>query len=130
ELIAGRGAATLPRPAHGDYMGIISDGGSESNGRPGGLLPHHRADLRASGLTDDQIARCGFYSESDPAAVAGLLGWKGPATVLGPCLCIPFRGPDGRPAVYVRVKPDCPRERKGKPAKYEAPVGRPVRAYL
>lgn len=108
-------------------------------GNPGGgentlprLLPQHLADLRASGLSDDQIERCGFYSESDPAAVAKLLGRTDRAAVaaLGPCLCIPFRGPDGRPLGYVRCKPDRPRRDGDKAVKYESPVGRSNRVYL
>jgi len=97
------------------------------------LLPHHLADLRRSGLTDDQVRRCGFYSEPDPTAVAKLLRRTDPklAFGLGPCLCLPFFAPDGRPLGYVRCKPDRPRsDAKGKAVKYESPVGAPNRAYL
>ena len=96
------------------------------------LLPHHRADLRGSGLSDAQVAACGFYSESDPAAVARLLNRTDQAVVaLGPCLCLPFVAAVGRAPEYVRCKPDRPRAGDtGKPVKYESPVGVPNRAYV
>jgi hypothetical protein len=83
-------------------------------------------------LSDEQVRRCGFYSASDPSAVAKLLGRADHEAVaaLGPCLCIPFFGPDGRPLGYVRCKPDHPRVLDGKTVKYESPVGQPNRAYL
>ncbi|CEF48211.1 unnamed protein product [uncultured bacterium] len=108
-------------------------GGGATDPRAGGpLLPRHLADLHGSGLSDEQIRRCGFYSASDPAAVAKLLGRADheAVTALGPCLCIPFFGPDGRPLGYVRCKPDNPRVLDGKTVKYESPVGQPNRAYL
>ena len=43
------------------------------------LNSDHLADLRCSGLTDDTICACGFYSESAPEIVGKLLKWKGPA---------------------------------------------------
>ena len=94
------------------------------------LHPEHLADLRASGLSDEQIRDCGFYTETDPSAVAKLLNWKRPATDLGPCLCIPFHGTDGKPSGYTRVKPSKPRQKDGKTVKYESPVGKPNRAYI
>ena len=100
---------------------------------PPNLLSHHQADLRRSGLTDDQVRRCGFYTESDPAAITKLLRRTDQmlAFALTPCLCLPFFAPDGRPLGYVRCKPDRPRaDAKGKAVKYESPVGAPNRAYL
>src|SRR5262245_28745593 len=108
------------------------------------LLPQHRADLRASGLTDATIAACGFYSQTNPRAVAALLGiyWKPTrAARLGPCLVIPYFGPAGEPMTYangdgtahpfVRLKPDRPRadrKKAGKTVKYESPGKTPCRA--
>ena len=94
------------------------------------LHAHHRADLLASGLSDKQIHACGFYTESDPAAVAKLLRWEHPATVLGPCLCIPYYNADGKPSSYTRAKPSHPRLKDDKPIKYESPVGEPNRLYI
>ncbi|MBY0459468.1 MAG: DUF3854 domain-containing protein, partial [Gemmataceae bacterium] len=100
------------------------------------LLERHLADLRKSGLTDQQIAACGFYSESHPAKLAALLGGrttpKSPARY-GACLVLPYFNIDGTPMGYSRLKPDKPRndgQKKDKPVKYESPAGRPNRAYF
>ncbi len=111
-------------------MSVTHPHTGDNPGRPDPLLPQHLADLTRSGLSDEQIRRCGFRSESDPSAVAELLGWKTPAKYLGPCLCIPFPAPDGKATRYVRVKPDRPRTLNGKTAKYESPRKAPNRAYL
>jgi hypothetical protein len=94
-------------------------------------LPQHRADLERSGLSEDQITACGFYSLTDPKRVAELLRWRRPAPQLGPCLAIPFHGVDGANG-YVRLKPDTPRKGKkdGKPVKYESPLGLPNQLYI
>jgi putative DNA primase/helicase len=95
------------------------------------LERQHLEDLHASGLSDEQISLCGFYSEKSPSRVSELLRWKSPATKLGPCLVIPFAGPDGKPTDYARVKPSRPRkDAVGKPVKYESPAHRPNRAYF
>lgn len=94
------------------------------------LSDAHRADLRASGLTDAHIAAAGLYTESDPAKVSTLLNWSRPATNLGPCLCFPFAESDGAPSGYAVLKPSNPRERNGKPVKYESPRGVPLRVYV
>src|SRR5579883_2303412 len=62
-----------------------------------GLTPRHLADLRKSGLSDEQIARCGFYSLKVPASVQKALRWKRYDGDLGDCLCIPFRDAEGNP---------------------------------
>ena len=87
-------------------MTLSGTPGGGNDGRIETLLPRHLADLRASGLSDDQIRACGFFSATDPATVAKLLGWKTPATRLGPCLCIPFPGPDGGTVVDWQVPLD------------------------
>ena len=60
-----QGHAALKRSTvsgnHGDYGSAVYAGGP--------LLPRHLADLRGSGLSDEQVRRCGFYSASDPAAL-------------------------------------------------------------
>jgi putative DNA primase/helicase len=98
---------------------------------PGRLLPQHLADLRKSGLSDQQIAACGFYSVQAPATAQNILRRK--RTIeLGACLAIPFFDAAGTPTDYCRLRPDKPRAAKedGKPIKYESPVGLPNRAYL
>ncbi|OWK34182.1 DUF3854 domain-containing protein [Fimbriiglobus ruber] len=96
------------------------------------LLPQHLADLRGSGLSDDQILRCRFRSLSDPADVAKWLRWpeRKKAAGLGPCLAFPFYDPAGAFLDYVRLKPDRPRTLKKKAVKYESPVGVANRAYV
>lgn len=111
------------------------------------LLPQHLADLKKSGLTDETIATSGVYSERDPEKVKELLGGylsDKSTRALGPCLAFPFSGPDGKPMTwgrrdadgretvipFVRLKPDRPRLRKGKPVKYESPLGSSNRVYL
>jgi hypothetical protein len=91
---------------------------------------NHLADLRASGLSDEQILKCGFWTEMDTKAVTGFLNWKKSAKSLGQCLCIPFPNPDGSDGGYVRVKPDAPRTFDGKTAKYESPRESTNKLYL
>jgi hypothetical protein len=95
------------------------------------LLPDHLADLRGSGLSDEQIRECGFYSLSDQTMVARLLQWKKPGS-LGACLAIPYRDPDGKATGFVRLKPDRPRtdRRSKKPVRYELPAGLGNRLYI
>ena len=95
------------------------------------LLPHHLAELRSSGLSDEQVRRCNFRSESDPAVWSKYLKWPLPPKNGGPVLCIPFYTADGKCMEYVRVKPDKPREqKKGKLIKYESPIEEANRAYF
>jgi putative DNA primase/helicase len=96
------------------------------------LLPQHLADLRKSGLNDEQIAACGFTSFQAPATVQKALQWKRYNGELGPCLAIPFFDAAGRPTAYSRLKPDRPRAAKedGKPIKYESPKGSSNLAYF
>jgi hypothetical protein len=107
-----------------------SNNGKPSSGTVAGrLLPRHLEDLRRSGLSEEQIAACGFYSCSDPARVAELLRWRSPAKLLGSCLVIPFPGAPG----YARVKPDSPRQDRkspGKVIKYESPLRSANRAFI
>ncbi len=101
------------------------------NGKPK-LLANHLADLRKSGLSDVQIARCGFHSLEAPASVQEVLRWKRYRGELGPCLAIPFVDRAGNATGYVRLKPDRPRKAKedAKPIKYESPKGASNRAFF
>lgn len=93
------------------------------------LLPHHLAELRASGLSDATIREAGIYSETKPERLAVLLNAKKPPRRLAPALVLPFIEPEGRNG-YARIKPDTPRQVAGKPIKYESPRGEPNRVYL
>jgi putative DNA primase/helicase len=96
------------------------------------LTPRHLADLRKSGLTDETIARCGFYSLRRPIDIQKILRWEGRYNgALGECLAIPFFDAEGKPTGHVRLKPDRLRKAKdGKPIKYESPKGISNRAYI
>ncbi len=96
-----------------------------------GLQPHHIAELRKSGLSDETIRACGFHSEDNYAKLAALLNRDGRRfpKKLSPALVFPFRGPEGSNG-YCRIKPDTPRRVKGKPANYESPVGRANEVYI
>jgi putative DNA primase/helicase len=88
------------------------------------LTPRHLADLRKSGLSDQQIAACRFNSLQAPASVQKALHWERYGGDLGDCLAIPFVDAQGKPTGYFRLKPDSPRKAKdGKPIKYESPKG-------
>ena len=96
------------------------------------LTAAHLADLqKKSGLSDEQIECCGFYSLQAPESVKQRLRWKKYNGALGDCLCIPFTDASGNPTGYARLKPDRPRRQKdGKPVKYESPKGAKNRAYF
>jgi P4 family phage/plasmid primase-like protien len=97
------------------------------------LANAHRAELRASGLSDDAITAGGFFSASD-ATLAILLNRRGSVEWvrgLGDSLVIPYRDAEGRETGYVRAKPGNPRLNWGEKAvKYEAPVGKPPQPYF
>ena len=78
------------------------------------LTERHLADLRKSGLSDEQIERCGFHSLLAPASVQAVLRWKRYQGELGNCLAIPFRDAEGKAVVYARLKPDNPRQGQAK----------------
>jgi hypothetical protein len=97
----------------------------------GKLLSQHVADLRRSGLSDNQIQACGFHSITDGVQLNTWLRWRSGGERLGPCLAIPFRDCQGKVNGYVRLKPDKPRtDADGKPVRYESPKGQPNRAYF
>ena len=97
------------------------------------MLPQHLADLRSSGLSDEQIAACGFRSETDAAKIRAWLNWKAGISAvqkLGPCLCIPFFDRNAEYTGYVRLKPDRPRIKGDRPVKYESPKGSMNRLFI
>jgi hypothetical protein len=112
------------------------------------LSPQHLADLRKSGLSDDTIRACGFYSVSG-FRVRELLGWDTSKNdPLGDCLAIPYRDAEGNPVplrgdggapvlsskgeplYYTRLRPGRPRTKNGKPCKYESRIGAPILPYF
>lgn len=102
------------------------------------LSENHLADLRKSGLSDEQIAACGFLSLTNPCEVARVLHRRR-ADRLGPCLLIPYFDRSGSmiPVTdFARLKPDVPRASRSSagrpptPIKYESPIGSTVRLYF
>jgi putative DNA primase/helicase len=85
------------------------------------ILPHHLAELRASGLTDETIAAARIYSETNHNELARTLNWNSAHRTRVPAIVFPFWSADGRPTDYARAKLDSPRTIKGKLAKYESP---------
>jgi hypothetical protein len=71
------------------------------------LTPAHLADLRRSGLSDETIAACGFYSEDHPLKLSGILQRRYPKS-RGGALVLPFRDHNGELNGFKRVKPDNP----------------------
>jgi putative DNA primase/helicase len=87
------------------------------------LSDKHRAELHASGITDERITAAGLYTASN-GAIAKLLGWQPKQCDWGVGLVYPYS--DG----YSRVKLDFPRSYEGKAIKYESPKNAPNRAYF
>jgi len=106
------------------------------------LRPHHLADLRRSGLSDETILLAEIRSSTYPPNVAKRLNWRGKdslqaAADLGDCIAFPFLDADGNWLVpgYARYKPDHPRttpksDGTTKTNKYESPRGEPNRLYI
>ncbi|HUP80862.1 MAG TPA: hypothetical protein VM260_20090, partial [Pirellula sp.] len=94
------------------------------------LLPHHRQQLLASGLTDTTIAEAGLYSETNADKIRSIIKCSKPvAKKLGPCLVIPFYDLDGRNG-YARIRPDIPRVFGNRKLKYESPKGELNQPYI
>jgi hypothetical protein len=87
------------------------------------LLPHHRQQLQASGLTEATIRLAGFWSETDAWRLAGYL--KSPVR---PRL-VPALGIVDVSSGFC-FRPDRPRMSKGKVVKYESPRGQEPRLYF
>ncbi len=94
------------------------------------LLPHHLADLRASGLSEETIRASGVFSETNHIKIAGILNRKTWPKKNGAALVIPFYDDSGA-VILQRLKPDRPPTRGGKPGpKYLSPTGAAVRLYV
>jgi putative DNA primase/helicase len=96
---------------------------------PKPLLPHHREGLHGRGFTDDDIARCGFYSETNNAKVASLLNRKSFPAKHCPAIVIPYVDEHGRNG-FARVRLDKPLNTESGLAKYASPTGVPNQVYL
>jgi putative DNA primase/helicase len=122
---AGRTEAASDR--HACAPRVFGDRLVLANGKT--VLPHHLAELRASGLSEETIRGAGIHSETNYDEIASLLEWK-PPKKMAPVLVFPVLRADGTPTGYAYVKPDHPRKVADKVVKYEAPRGRPARVYV
>lgn len=87
------------------------------------LLDHHRANLHASGLTDETIREAGIYSETNHIKLATLLNRKKYYAKNGPAIVFPFH--DANDAIVLhRVRPDYGKSR------YLQPCETGVRVYI
>ena len=83
-----------------------------------GLLPHHQALLDASAISKEVADARGYWSASKPAELNGrFTGVQKRA----PALVIPVFNTAGKEA-FCQLRPDSPREKDGKPLKYETPA--------
>ena len=80
----------------------------------GELLPHHAEILKASAISDDVVRDRGYWSASKP----GDLNSRFSGQQKRPGLVIPVLDVYGQEA-FCQLRPDDPRERDGKPIKYE-----------
>ena len=136
-VLAAAVAAKDREPAGTSEIGLEADASRGARGEvvtigrnhDGPLLSHHRKELEeGSGLSAATIAEAEFRSipAGDPET-AELLNWKKPNPKLGAALVMPLGG-DECPA---QVKFDDPRtDAKGKPVKYESPVGSKPDVYI
>lgn len=137
--IISRSAGAIPAPEKEGHTGTATSVSATTVSPPPatgtllGLQPHHLADLRRSGLSDETIRAAGIYSEVDAINLAVILNRK-PQFIkrshLVPAIVFPFVCADGRNG-YRRAKPDTPRlDSNKKPIKYESPVEHPNEPYL
>ena len=89
---------------------------------PPGILPHHLADLRRSGLSDAIIKASRVFSEVSLPKVKALLETKSFPSRCLPALVFPFADAEGRNG-YCRLRVDHPRTSGGKAVRYESPRG-------
>ena len=88
------------------------------------LQPHHlKMLLDESAISEEVVTERGYYSETVKANL-GRLGF-GRSQQLVPTLLAPIHGPDGTVRFHLS-RPDKPRTRRGRLAKYEFPSGQPM----
>ena len=86
---------------------------------PSSIFPQHADLLRASGIPPSVAAARGYISVDTKARLKGLGFSDGQRSVPG--LLIPIWNASGEVALH-QYRPDAPRERDGKPVKYETPL--------
>lgn len=114
-----------------DELGVATPANNPTaNGRARSILAHHARHLADSGLDVAFCESAGIYSETNVSRIRSLIGCAEPtAKKLGPVIVFPFYDLDGRNG-YCQLRPDNPRQRDGKPLKYESPKGRSSEIYI
>ena len=118
----------IPQKSFMNNTNIIE---SKQHSKVAGLSVKHIADLRKSGLSNEQIVACCFKTVTDVKTVKRILKSKMP--ISGSSLGIPYFRPDGKliPVMeFARFKPDNPRTIRGKTVKYESPRGSTLKLYF
>lgn len=96
-----------------------------------GLNDAHKAQLTASGLTEETISLSGVYTETHPARLADMMGWKRWPSSAGAALVFPFFNPGSDGVITYRVRPDYPRkDKRGKSVKYDQAANTPAAVYF
>jgi hypothetical protein len=94
----------------------------ESGQSPGrSLLSQHLDLLRKSDISDAVAGARGYWSATEPQQLAAL-GFASSQAKLVPALVIPIHGVTGDIALH-QIRPDRPREIRGRAVKYETPKG-------
>jgi len=101
----------------------------ENNASIAGILPHHLAELRESGLSDTTIIAAGIKSETNYQRLTAILGHRKLPKRMAPAIVFPFVSAEGTNG-YCRIKPDTPRKFGDRIVKYESPKGRANEIYL
>lgn len=85
------------------------------------LDQRHISMLESSGISHETIRARGYRTVTSPGDLKAL-GFSDGQSKLVPGLLVPIHGVDGS-VVSHQLRPDEPRERNGKPVKYETPLG-------
>lgn len=95
------------------------------------VCDHDLANLRTSGLTDEEIRAAGIYTEYDRAVLARILNYEHAPPFTGGAMVFRHFDTEGNPNCFHTVKPHQPRfNDKGKEVKYESPHDKPPQAYV
>jgi hypothetical protein len=108
---------------------LVSRTGKQKR-QPYTLCDEHATELEASGIDRFKARAAGIYTENDPARIERMLNHHpGRNGELGPGLVFPHWNDVGKATAACCIKFLYPRKNKGKPIKYEAPKGVPLKAY-
>ncbi|MEW4490239.1 phage/plasmid primase, P4 family [Thalassoglobus sp. JC818] len=127
------GAATQVEDVNGTvwFRYVITRSTKINNPFEGKIDLHDYLDLRRSGLSDETIESCQFYTEEHYERLASIINWKSYSKKMGSALVIPFFGMDGELNGFKRIKPLYPKkDRNGRKQKYLSPKGVDTQPYF